>query len=76
VRRPLHVLAARDDPFIPDPLPPSARENPRILAEVTEFGGHLGFIEGAPWSFRRYAETQPVAWLAGLLSERELAPAE
>jgi predicted alpha/beta-fold hydrolase len=76
VRRPLHVLAARDDPFIPEPLPRWAGENPRILAEVTAFGGHLGFIEGAPWSFRRYAETEPVMWLSGLLSGQRPALAE
>jgi predicted alpha/beta-fold hydrolase len=67
VRRPLFVLAARDDPFIPEPLPKEAKDNPRVVAEVTEIGGHLGFIEGAPWSFRRYAEWAPLEWLAARL---------
>jgi predicted alpha/beta-fold hydrolase len=68
VRRPMYVLAARDDPFIPVPLPPGAAGNPVVLAEVSPVGGHMGFIEGAPWSFRHYAERAPLEWLASALS--------
>jgi predicted alpha/beta-fold hydrolase len=75
VRRPLRILAARDDPFIPEPLPAGSSDNPMIDAEVTELGGHMGFISGSPWRFWHYAEAAPIRWLAQRLTEQN-SPSE
>ncbi len=69
IRRPLLAIAAADDPFVPEATLPraAARENPLVTLEVTPRGGHLAFVEGPPWSARRWAELRAVAALAALL---------
>lgn len=46
VRVPALILAAKDDPFVPwKPfLDPSVTGNPHITLELTEHGGHCGFV--------------------------------
>jgi predicted alpha/beta-fold hydrolase len=66
VRRPLLILAAEDDPFIPaDVLPvAAARENPQLTLEVSPGGGHVAFVSGPPWAPRRHAERRVAEFLA------------
>jgi hypothetical protein len=66
VARPLQILAAEDDPFIPTEALPlaAAKTNPRIQLEVSHAGGHVGFVDGPPWRPRRFAEERAAAWLA------------
>jgi predicted alpha/beta-fold hydrolase len=63
VRVPLLLLSALDDPFIPpECIPRVAPEC--VTLEITEKGGHLGFVEGPPWHPRFYAERRAVEFLA------------
>ena len=66
VRRPLFILAAADDPFIPAAAIPraQAKANPRLMLEEFEAGGHVAFVHGPPWSPRRYAERRVADVLA------------
>lgn len=64
VRLPLLVLSAEDDPFIPAASLPRSLRNPRITLEITQRGGHLGFVEGPPFRPRFYAERRAVEFLA------------
>ena len=71
VRRPTLLLSAVDDPFVP----PSALPNPRALPpnvalEVTERGGHVGFVEGPPWRVRSWAEHRAVEFLRDVVVSR------
>ena len=59
VRVPLLLLSAKDDPFIPAETIVRP-ENPDVTLEVTEKGGHLGFIE-SPFGF--YAERRAIEFL-------------
>lgn len=44
---PTLIIQARDDPFMtPDVLPDADELSPRVHLEVTESGGHVGFIAG------------------------------
>lgn len=66
VRRPLLALAAADDPMVPAsalPLPASGR-SPQVDLHVLPAGGHVGFVEGPPWSFRFWAERRAAEFLA------------
>jgi predicted alpha/beta-fold hydrolase len=64
VRRPLLAINALDDPMVPrDCLPSAAQCNGHVLLETTERGGHVGFVEGMPWSPRYWAEGRAVAFL-------------
>jgi predicted alpha/beta-fold hydrolase len=68
VRVPTLLLSAVDDPFVPAvALPDPARLPPNVLLEVTERGGHVGFVEGPPWRVTSWAERRAVKFLRGVL---------
>ncbi len=54
---PTLLLHAKDDPFMTEDVIPAAHEiSPMVKLEVTECGGHVGFVSGKyPW--------RPVYWL-------------
>jgi predicted alpha/beta-fold hydrolase len=60
------LIQSLDDPFLPPRSIPAAqvRENPSIESLFTEEGGHIGFVEGAPWSPRFWAERTTATFLA------------
>ncbi len=57
IRVPTLVLQAKDDPFMTaDIIPGSEELSPTVALEVTEKGGHVGFVAGRlPW--------RPLFWL-------------
>lgn len=57
IQVPTLLLHAKDDPFMTEDVIPSANElSSQIKLEVTEGGGHVGFVSGKyPW--------RPVYWL-------------
>lgn len=66
VRRPLLVLAAEDDPFVPAAALPraAALHNPHLVLEISPAGGHVAFVHGPPWGAQRHAEQRAAAFLA------------
>lgn len=73
VRRPLLLLNAVDDPFIPavvlDEVRQSVSGNGAVEVEFPERGGHVGFTSGRwPWRAFYYAEWRAVEFLAGRLA--------
>lgn len=45
IQVPTYVLHARDDPFMtPDCLPNEGELSPQVTLEVSEYGGHVGFV--------------------------------
>lgn len=70
---PTLLLSARNDPFHPrDLLNDVARiaaRNPSLHLEITEHGGHVGFVEGEqPRRARYYAERRVVAFASHQLA--------
>lgn len=57
IKVPTLILQAKDDPFMSSDVIPEAHElSPNIILEVTERGGHVGFVGGKyPW--------RPTYWL-------------
>lgn len=57
IRRPCLILQARDDPFMPpDILPDESRLSDSTRLEISDHGGHVGFVTGRlPW--------RPTWWL-------------
>ena len=51
IERPTLIINARDDPFMmPDMLPDAAALSPAVTLEISEAGGHVGFVSGGmPW---------------------------
>ena len=68
VRVPTLLLNAWDDPFLPRSVLESVllkvMDNPNLYAEFSPTGGHVGWIEGSPWSQRYYMEARVVRWLS------------
>ena len=68
VARPALLISAADDPFVPPAaLPNPATLPPHMKLEVTERGGHVGFIEGPPWRVTSWGERRAVEFLRGVL---------
>ena len=69
VRRPLLILQAADDPFIPEETLPlaAARATPWLELELSAGGGHVAFVAGPPWWPHRFAERRAAAWLEAKL---------
>ncbi|HEY3287581.1 MAG TPA: alpha/beta fold hydrolase [Gemmatimonadaceae bacterium] len=67
IRRPTLLLNAEDDPFLPPAVLNRVRkllpENDFLHAEFTKSGGHVGWIEGPPWSPRYFMEERVIEWL-------------
>jgi predicted alpha/beta-fold hydrolase len=73
VRRPTLLISAVDDPFVPPgALPDPAVLPPNVALDVTERGGHVGFIEGPPWRVTSWAERRAVDFLRGVLTDAAL----
>ncbi len=63
IRIPTLLIQARDDPFMTaDVIPPPEDTSPWVMLEVSETGGHVGFVEARPplgaayWLERRIPE--------------------
>lgn len=69
VRRPLLVVSAEDDPFVPAATLPLAaiRDNQQVTALITPAGGHVGFLHGPPWALRRWAEERAADFVSNHL---------
>jgi uncharacterized protein len=71
VRRPTLLISAVDDPFVPASALPDRRAlPPAVVLEVTERGGHVGFVEGPPWRVTSWAERRAVEFLRDVLAAR------
>lgn len=56
IRCPTLILHAKDDPFMNKKIIPSEEElSPNVTMEISERGGHVGFVQGTPW--------KPKIWL-------------
>jgi predicted alpha/beta-fold hydrolase len=65
IRIPTLILHAKDDPFMSEDVIPQDDElSPLVQLEVTEGGGHVGFISGSvPWRPEYWLETRAPAFL-------------
>ncbi len=66
---PTLILQAKDDPFMPASVIPTADElSPAITLEVSRRGGHVGFVSGVvPGRPRYWLEERVPAFLSGYL---------
>jgi predicted alpha/beta-fold hydrolase len=61
---PTLILQAKDDPFMPDSVIPSVSELSSVVKlEVSQHGGHVGFISGTPWRPRYWLDERIPAFL-------------
>ncbi|MDH4109301.1 MAG: hydrolase [Gammaproteobacteria bacterium] len=65
IERPTLIINSKDDPFMtPDVLPGESGLAPLVTLEVSDFGGHVGFVAGGPpWRPRYYLPRRIVEFL-------------
>ena len=72
IRVPTLLLQSKDDPFLPaDAFPwPAVRANPYLQVELTEAGGHVGFVGGSILRPVFWAEREAARFVAQTLAAR------
>ena len=65
IQTPTLIVNSLDDPFMtPDVIPDASRLSEHVSLEVSESGGHVGFIEGGtPWRPRYYLPRRLMGFL-------------
>ena len=65
IRKPTLILHSKDDPFMWDHTAPDEHELSKdVHLELTEKGGHVGFISGKyPWKTEYWLERRVLEWL-------------
>jgi predicted alpha/beta-fold hydrolase len=57
------LLSAKDDALAAPALPADVTRNAQLDVLLTRRGGHVGFVVGAPWALRFWAEERVLRWL-------------
>ena len=72
IRVPTLLLQSKDDPFLPpEAFPwPAVRANPHLQVELTDAGGHVGFVGGSILHPVFWAEREAARFLAQALTAR------
>ncbi|MDZ7643745.1 MAG: hypothetical protein U5K76_05635 [Woeseiaceae bacterium] len=75
IERPTLIINSLDDPFMtPDVIPAEERIARSVTIEVSEYGGHVAFIEGGtPWRPRYYLPERIANFLNSVISRGEPA---
>ena len=69
IARPTLIIQAQNDPFVySHSLPESSELSALIEFELHQHGGHVGFVEGAPWRPGYYLERRIPQWLTAQLA--------
>lgn len=71
IQTPTLIIHALDDPFMRPSIVPSAEQtSASVRLELTEHGGHVGFIRGrVPWKLRYWLDERVPTWLRSQLLE-------
>ena len=69
VATPSLVIHAADDPFMSPSVVPTARQlSAAMTLELSNHGGHVGFVGGQPWAPQYWLESRVPAFLASHLA--------
>ena len=68
VRKPLLIIHAKDDPFMTDAVIPQPEQlSPSIEYQLTQKGGHVGFVGGTLMKPKMWLEQRVPDWLSTYL---------
>lgn len=70
IRRPTLLIRAEDDPFFNNDIPYDLiTKNPYLYPAFTEYGGHVGFVEGtSPFNYRNWAQQQALRFFEAVFA--------
>lgn len=70
IRKPLLIIQSRDDPFMTeDVIPDVSRLPANIEYQLTDYGGHVGFVVGSLLKPEMWLEKRIPAWLTQFLDK-------
>ncbi len=71
IDRPTLIINSRDDPFmLPKMLPEADQLSEQVTLEISERGGHVGFVAGGtPWNPQFYLPTRIIDFLQSEISK-------
>ena len=71
IERPTLIISSRDDPFMsPEMIPAPQDLSDKVTLEVSEKGGHVGFVSGgSPWNPRYYLPNRIIGFLEAQIRE-------
>ncbi len=71
IQRPTLIINSLDDPFnTPDAIPPENQLSDSVTLEISEHGGHVGFVAGGtPWNPKYYLPKRITDFLASQITE-------
>ena len=71
IRRPTLIINSLDDPFMtPAAVPPESQLSADVCLELSDSGGHVGFIDGGlPWNPTFYLPTRITSFLQSAVSK-------
>jgi predicted alpha/beta-fold hydrolase len=76
IRVPTMILAAEDDPIVPQSIFREAALSPFVQVHLAESGGHLGFVgKGGIDADRRWMEWRIVDWVTAAEPQAALSKA-
>ncbi|MFZ1388133.1 MAG: hydrolase [Thiolinea sp.] len=72
IQTPTLIIHALDDPFMrPSIVPHVEQTSASVSLEITEHGGHVGFITGkTPWNLNYWLDERVPAWLQAQLLDK------
>lgn len=69
ISSPTLILHSKDDPFMTQDIIPTEKElSPNVILELTEYGGHVGFIYGNLFNEKYWKENRIINFLKGHLN--------
>lgn len=73
IQTPTLIIHALDDPFMrPSIIPKPEQTSASVSLEITEQGGHVGFITGtSPWNLRYWLDERVPAWLSAQILDQQ-----
>ena len=65
IATPTLILHAKDDPFMDQRVIPQAQQlSAKVCVELSEQGGHCGFMQGSPWRPQGWLQQRSLAFLS------------
>jgi predicted alpha/beta-fold hydrolase len=69
IKTPTLIIQAKDDPFMNAKVVPTAEQlSEKVQVEVSEQGGHCGFVQGTPWSPKIWLQPRSERFFQAILT--------
>lgn len=65
------IVHAKDDPFMNDKILPTKEQlSPLVRVEVSQHGGHCGFVQGSPWNPKIWLHCRVIQFIDSMITDQ------